>query len=69
MVLDGAVESEASLEKELAPRPPGPRVLLAAQPALVGTVSDICLLTAAGAAGWLAGWVDGWVGGWIWEGG
>ncbi|KAF3840188.1 hypothetical protein F7725_018905 [Dissostichus mawsoni] len=37
--------------KELAWRPPGPRGVLAGRPAM-GTLSDICLLTAAGAAGW-----------------
>ncbi|KAK1895953.1 Zinc finger protein ZFPM2 [Dissostichus eleginoides] len=41
--------------KELAWRPPGPRGVLAGRPAM-GTLSDICLLTAAGAAGWVDGW-------------
>lgn len=53
-VLDGGAESEASLERAgaEASRAAGG---FGSSGSGVGTLSDICLLTAAGAAGWMDG--------------
>lgn len=58
-VLDGGAESEASLESAgaEASRAAGG---FGSPSSRVGTLSDICLLTAAGAAGWMDGGLESW---------